>query len=104
MNSITELLSNIFGANFRTTIMGLFIAAYQAYKDGAYTDPLDFKLWIMPVLFAVIGYLMKDKLVTGGKVVQDSKGRFSGVNTSVNTGTGGAGTGITGSNKPDQYR
>ncbi len=84
---MNETLSNIFGANWRTTITGLLSAIWLAYRDSALEDPLDFRRWIGPVLVAAIGFFAKDKLVTGGRVTQDSKGRYSGVNTSISTVT-----------------
>lgn len=65
---------NIFGANWRTTIAGLIAAGFQAYRDGAFTDPTDWHKWLVPVALAIFGYLVKDKNVTGGNKQQDING------------------------------
>jgi hypothetical protein len=72
---MTNFLESIFGANWRTTLLGIIGAALAAYKEGAYSDPADWRKWIIPVTIAVLGYLSKDRNVTGGSVVQNRFGK-----------------------------
>ncbi len=48
-------------------------------SDSALEDPLDFRRWIGPCLVSAIGCFPKDKMVTVGSSVRDTKGRYSGV-------------------------
>lgn len=71
-------LESLLGANWRTTLAGAVAAGVDAYREGAFSDPTDYKKWLLPVAFAVFGFLTKDKSVTGGSVRNDPPAKTPG--------------------------
>lgn len=62
---MNKALTNIFGANWRTTAAGvigyIITAAITAYQSGQWNA----KAFIAGLPFLIIGYFAKDKSVTG---------------------------------------
>lgn len=75
---MVAFLTSILGANWRTSLLGVlqFVAqfAYNYIQSLTPGSTFDWKIFGMSLFLALLGFLSKDKQVTGGEVQSKDAG------------------------------